>query len=35
MTSFSSTMWVSAGIGVAGAVLAVVLMPKQAAKPPS
>lgn len=32
MTSLNTTMWVSAGIAVAGAVLAAVLMPKQAAK---
>ncbi|QNE17466.1 hypothetical protein F1D05_05505 [Kribbella qitaiheensis] len=33
MTSFGTTMWVSAGIGVAGAVPAAALMPKRAAKP--
>jgi DHA2 family multidrug resistance protein-like MFS transporter len=32
MTSFSTTMWVSAGIGIVGATLAAVLMPKRAAK---
>ncbi|TCC47044.1 DHA2 family efflux MFS transporter permease subunit [Kribbella pittospori] len=32
MTSLNTTMWVSAGIAVAGAVLAAVLMPKQATK---
>jgi hypothetical protein len=32
MTSLNTTMWVSAGIGVAGALLAAVLMPRQAAK---
>ncbi|MEU0090122.1 DHA2 family efflux MFS transporter permease subunit [Kribbella sp. NPDC006257] len=32
MTSFNATMWVSAGIGIAGAVLAALLMPKRAAK---
>jgi MFS family permease len=35
MTSLNTTMWVSAGIGVAGAVLAAVLMPKQTVKPSS
>jgi hypothetical protein len=34
MTSLNTTMWVSAGIAVVGAVLAGVLMPKQAAKAP-
>jgi len=33
MTSLNTTMWVSAGIAVAGAVLAAALMPKRAAKP--
>ncbi|WP_202873003.1 DHA2 family efflux MFS transporter permease subunit [Kribbella capetownensis] len=32
MTSLNTTMWASAGIAVAGAVLAAVLMPKQATK---
>lgn len=32
MTSLNTTMWVSAGIAVVGAVLAAVLMPKQATK---
>ena len=32
MTSLNTTMWVSAGIGIAGAVLAAVLMPKRATK---
>jgi hypothetical protein len=32
LTSLNTTMWVSAGIAVAGAVLAAVLMPKRAAK---
>jgi len=32
LTSLNTTMWVSAGIAVAGAVLAAVLMPKQAKK---
>jgi hypothetical protein len=34
MTSLNTTMWVSAGIAVVGAVLAGVLMPKRAAKAP-
>ena len=33
LTSLNTTMWVSAGIAVTGAVLAAVLMPKRAAKP--
>jgi MFS family permease len=33
LTSLDTTMWVSAGIAVAGAILAAVLMPKQAKKP--
>ncbi|TDW22739.1 DHA2 family efflux MFS transporter permease subunit [Kribbella kalugense] len=33
MTSLNTTMWVSGGIAVAGAVLAAVLMPKKAARP--
>jgi EmrB/QacA subfamily drug resistance transporter len=32
MTSLNTTMWVSAGIAVAGAILAAVLMPKRATK---
>ncbi|HET6742830.1 MAG TPA: DHA2 family efflux MFS transporter permease subunit [Kribbella sp.] len=32
LNSLNTTMWVSAGIAVAGAVLAAILMPKQAAK---
>ncbi|WP_328999416.1 DHA2 family efflux MFS transporter permease subunit [Kribbella sp. NBC_00709] len=34
MTSLNTTMWVSAGIGVGGAVLAATLMPQRVAKPP-
>ncbi|WP_427893619.1 DHA2 family efflux MFS transporter permease subunit [Kribbella sp. GL6] len=33
LTSLNTTMWVSGGIAVAGAVLAAVLMPKRAARP--
>jgi DHA2 family multidrug resistance protein-like MFS transporter len=32
MTSLNTTMWVSGGIAIAGAVLAAVLMPKKAAR---
>ncbi|MGZ0146142.1 DHA2 family efflux MFS transporter permease subunit [Kribbella sp. WER1] len=33
LTSLNTTMWVSGGIAVAGAILAAVLMPKKAARP--
>ncbi|GAA1600303.1 MULTISPECIES: DHA2 family efflux MFS transporter permease subunit [Kribbella] len=33
LTSLNTTMWVSGGIAVAGAILAAVLMPKRAARP--